>query len=92
MLKISLFLRNFQTSWANKSRILSIKNAKFSWYCFYMNRNIQGDFQICISAPLTLRVCTAFKIFEKTQAILLYWFAAQQQTSTTRRQKFLPKI
>ena len=29
-----------------------------------------------------------FKIFEKTQGISLYWFAAQQQTSTYRRQKF----
>ena len=29
----------------------------------------------------------SFKIFEKMQAILLYWFAAQQQTSTLRRQK-----
>ena len=37
---------------------------------------------------LTLRVRTVFKIFEKTQPISLYWFAAQQQTSTSRRQKF----
>ena len=29
----------------------------------------------------------SFKIFEKMQAISLYWFAAQQQTSTLRRQK-----
>ena len=27
------------------------------------------------------------KIFEKIKAILLYWFAAQQQTSTLTRQK-----
>ena len=27
-------------------------------------------------------------MFEKTQAISLYWFAAQQQISTSRRQKF----
>ena len=31
--------------------------------------------------------CT-FKIFEKLQPISLYWFAAQQQTSTSRQQKF----
>ena len=29
-----------------------IKNAKPSGYYFYMNLNIWGDFQICISAPL----------------------------------------
>ena len=28
-----------------------------------------------------------FKIFEKMQAISLYWFATQQQTSTFRQQK-----
>ena len=33
-------------------RILGIKNAKFSAYCFYMKANIYGDFQICISVPL----------------------------------------
>ena len=27
---------------------------KFSGYCFYINKNIQGDFQICISVPLIL--------------------------------------
>ena len=36
---------------------------------------------------LSLRACTV-KIFEKTQSFSLYWFAAQQQTSTCRRQKF----
>ena len=35
------------------SRILSIKKAKFSGYYFYMNTNIYGYFQICISVPLT---------------------------------------
>ena len=29
-----------------------------------------------------------FKIFEKIKVNLLYWFAAQQQTSTFKRQKF----
>ena len=36
----------------NNSRILTIKNAKFSGYYFYMNFNIWEDFQICISIPL----------------------------------------
>ena len=34
------------------SRILKIKNAKFSEYYFYMNLNVWEDFQICISVPL----------------------------------------
>ena len=42
-----------QTSRANNSRILRIKNAKFSVYCYYINTNILGDFQICISVPLS---------------------------------------
>ena len=52
MLKITLFLRHLQTSRANNLRILKIKNAKFSGYCFYMSSNIEGDLQICIGAPL----------------------------------------
>ena len=50
--KLAYFLRNLQTSRANNSRILTIKNAKFSGYCFYINTNLLGDFQICISVPL----------------------------------------
>ena len=44
---------NLQTSRANNLIIFWIQNAKFSGYCFYMNRNIQRDFQICISVPLS---------------------------------------
>ena len=29
-----------------------MKNAKFSGYYFYVNLNIEGDFQICISVLL----------------------------------------
>ena len=36
----------------NNSKILTIKNAKFSGYYFYMDLNIWGDFQFCISVPL----------------------------------------
>ena len=36
----------------NNSRILTIKNAKFSGYYFYMSFNIWEDFQICISMSL----------------------------------------
>ena len=42
MLKISL--RKMQT--------FTIKNVKFSGYYFYLNMNIWGNFQICISVPL----------------------------------------
>ena len=40
MLKLGYFLKNLQTLQANNLRILSIKNATFSGYCFYMNANI----------------------------------------------------
>ena len=30
-----------------------MKNAKFSGYHFYINMNTLGDFQICISVPLS---------------------------------------
>ena len=54
MLKISLlFKKKMQTIRVNNLRILSIKNAKFSGYYFYMNLNIQRNIQICISVPLT---------------------------------------
>ena len=36
----------------NNSRILTIRNAKFSGYYFYINLNIWGDFQICFGVPL----------------------------------------
>ena len=36
----------------NDSRIITIKNARFSGYYFRMNLNVLGDFQICISVPL----------------------------------------
>ena len=45
-----------QTLRENNSRILTIKNAKFSEYYFYMHLNIWGDFQICTSVPLSRSV------------------------------------
>ena len=30
----------------------TIKNVKFSGYYFYLNMNVWGNFQICISVPL----------------------------------------
>ena len=52
MLKLAYFLGKMQILRVNNSRILTIKNAKFSGYYFYMNRNIWRDFQFCISLPL----------------------------------------
>ena len=37
----------------NNSRIRRVKNAKYLGFCFYMNLNALGDFQICISVPLS---------------------------------------
>ena len=45
-----------QTSRINNSRIFRIKNANSSGYCFCMSTNILGDFQICISVPLTIPI------------------------------------
>ena len=61
--KKAYFLRNLQTSRINNSRILKIRNAKFSGYGFYMNTNIQLDFQICISVMISFtRWTTAWSI------------------------------
>ena len=38
---------------------------------------------------LILKARSGFQNFEKIQAISLYWFAAQQQTSTLRRQEIV---
>ena len=40
-LKVAYFLRKIQTLRVNSSRILWIKNAKFSGYCFYMNTKLK---------------------------------------------------
>ena len=45
-------LRKIQTLRVNNLRILTIKNTKLSRYYFYINLNILGDIQICISVPL----------------------------------------
>ena len=60
MLKLAYFLRNLETSRENNSRILGIKDAKFLGYCFYMKAHIQGDFQICISVPLSFNIFHTF--------------------------------
>ena len=42
---VAYLLRKIQTLRDNNSKILRIKNAKFSRYCFYMNPNI--IFELC---------------------------------------------
>ena len=42
----------FFAKFMGNSRNLKVKNAIFSWYYFYISKNIQGDFQICISVAL----------------------------------------
>ena len=49
---MAYFLGNLQISQANNFKILRIKNANFSGYCFYMNTIVYGDFQICIGVLL----------------------------------------
>ena len=44
--------KHSQTLQINNYRNFKIKNAEFSGCYFYMNLNIQGDFQISISVPL----------------------------------------
>ena len=58
--KLANFLRNLQTSRINNSRILRIKNAKFSGHCFFMN--VLGYFKICISVPLMV-ICPIYDEF-----------------------------
>ena len=33
--------------------IVGLRNVKFSGYCIHMNKNVLGDFQICINVSLT---------------------------------------
>ena len=48
-----------------------IRNAKPSGYYFYMNLNIWGDFQICISVPLKY---TNKKALNKNNTKLIKFF------------------
>ena len=50
--KLAYFLRKIQTLRVNNLRIFMIKNAKSGYY-LYINLNVWGDFQICISVPLS---------------------------------------
>ena len=52
--KYPTLLRKIQTLRENNSRILRIRNAKFSAYHFNINTNTWKDFRICIGVPLRL--------------------------------------
>ena len=80
----------------NNSRILTIKNAKFSWYYFYRNLTIWGDFQICISVPLSimwnfciLRFCWV-ALLEILRNSLLTGAAGWQSTGTLLKTNCCP--
>ena len=52
MLKISLLFKESTNFTGKNSKVLKIKNAKLSEYYFYINLNVWGGFEICISVPL----------------------------------------
>ena len=56
-----------QTLRVNNSRLPTTKIAKVSGYYFYMNLNIQEDFQICISVPLMTVLKNSFVIIYHVQ-------------------------
>ena len=73
---MAYFLRKIQILRVNNLRIFTIKNAKFSGFYYYMNLNIWGDFQLCISVPLSIfGRCGPFvvhTVFYKNQEYVFY--------------------
>ena len=47
-------MNNLQDKGYNILKILRIRNAKFLRYCIYMDTNIEGNSQVCISVPFTV--------------------------------------
>ena len=62
MLKVSLLLKNLQTSWANNSRIRRIKTALFRRHCFIWT---QADREILKSALAYLWYRSALKLHQE---------------------------
>ena len=52
MLKIGLIFKTFTNFTGKNSSNSRIKNAKFLWYCFHMNKSQLRGFKICISVHL----------------------------------------
>ena len=65
MLKLACFSRNLQTSQADITRILRIKNEKFSRYCFYVN-TYREIFKSALNVPLSrgVRLLTTLQPLE----------------------------
>ena len=82
-------------------KLFSIDYVNIYLFSIFLNRfcpvEKRGVTLQCLYRDLTFNPWSAqfFKIFEITKAILLHWFAKQQQTSTSRRQQFdlfYPKV
>ena len=89
--KIACFLRNLQTSRTNNWIILKIENAKFSGYFFYMNANIERDFQIRISVPLSCFYCGTITIQLNYQYLRAFWMLTSSRFPQWKR-KFMTSV
>ena len=67
------------------SKILRVKNEEFSGYCFYMNTNTQGNFQMCISVPLKVYQLLLFHILVVLIIVLIF---VSSQSSCYKKIKF----
>ena len=77
--QLAYFLMNLQNS-----RVRRIKNAKFSRYCFHMNTNIYGDFQICISVPLRAKFVRRLQLIYYVQIKLTQMLLSQMPNFTLK--------
>ena len=76
----------------NNSKTLGNKNVKFPWYYFYMNTNIYGDFQSCLSVLLNEynRWCSFYKrnqFWFISSARSICWFLIRKKYWITSSQK-----
>ena len=71
--KWAYFLGNLQISRVTNSGILTIKDVKMSGCYIHINKNVRGDFQICISISLTDIHISSFNS-EKFQPHLFHVF------------------
>ena len=80
-----------QTLQVYNSRILRIKNAKCSGKYFYMNKSILGDFQICISVPLTASsvIQVPWQLCLPSWKVKAMWFRSELHLATSLMVKSL---
>ena len=76
ILTSSLLFKKFTNFTGHNSTNLRTMNEKFSGYYFYMNRNTQGYFQICIS-QCTFKVKQKFRGVFRTQLNIYVSFFAK---------------